>query len=270
MDTPAYDSSRSTHNIPGRLELSCGCEGFITEMSNLSRRTTSRIKQLIRPKLLVGLIALGAIIILARKLGLTHPAETLDRIRNLGPLAPLVFILVYSAAAVALVPGSILTLAAGAIFGVLWGTIYVSIAATTAATIAFLIGRHFARDWVAARLARYPKFSAVDRAVARGGWKIVGLTRLSPVFPYVFLNYAFGLTAVRFREYVLASWLGMLPGTAMYVYLGSFGGEIVRTSTGAHSRSGVEWALYALGLAATVAVAVYVSRLASRELRAQT
>ncbi len=235
-------------------------------MSSLSNRITS----IIRPKLLAGLIALAAIIIVARKLGLTHPTETLDRIRGLGPLGPLVFIAIYVAAAVALVPGSILTLAAGALFGVLWGTIYVSIAATVAATIAFLIGRYFARDWVAARLERYPKFSAVDRAVARGGWKIVGLTRLSPVFPYVFLNYAFGLTAVRLSDYIWASWLGMLPGTAMYVYIGSFGGELARASAGTHGRSTLEWALYVLGLAATIAVAVYASRLASRELREQT
>ncbi len=240
-------------------------------MSSLSRRITSRITQLIRPKLLIGLIALAAIIIVARKLDLTsHPAETLDRIRDLGPLAPLILIMIYVVAAVALIPGSILTLAAGAVFGVLWGTIYVSIAATIAATAAFLVGRYFARDWVAAQLANYPRFKAFDKAVARGGWKIVGLTRLSPVFPYNLLNYAFGLTAVRLSDYVWASWLGMLPGTAMYVYLGSFGGEIVRTSAATHTRSGLEWALYALGLAATIAVAVYASRLASRELREQT
>jgi uncharacterized membrane protein YdjX (TVP38/TMEM64 family) len=232
-------------------------------------RPCKRITSLIRPRLFAELIALAAIIIAARKLGLTNPAETLDRIRGLGPFGPLVFIMIYIAAAVALVPGSILTLAAGALFGLLWGTIYVSIAATAAATIAFLIGRYFARDWIAARLERYPKFSAVDRAVARGGWKIVGLTRLSPVFPYVFLNYAFGLTSVRLSEYVWASWLGMLPGTAMYVYIGSFGGQLARAYANTRGRSALEWALYALGLTATIALAVYASRLASRELRRQ-
>src|SRR5690606_28498352 len=112
---------------------------------------------------------------------------------------------------VLLIPGSALTLGAGALFGVFWGTVYASTGATLGATCAFLIGRYLARDWVAARIARRPAFVAIDRAVAEEGWKIVGLTRLSPIFPFVLLNYAFGLTRVSLRDYVFASWLGMLP-----------------------------------------------------------
>jgi uncharacterized membrane protein YdjX (TVP38/TMEM64 family) len=144
---------------------------------------------------------------------------------------------------------------------------YVSIAATLGATLAFLIGRYFARQWVAARLANYPKFRAIDEAVAQEGWKIVALTRLSPVFPFNLLNYGFGLTKVGLRDYVLASWAGTLPGTILYVYLGSLAGDLTRVATGGAQRSPAEWALYAVGLLATIAVAVYVTRISTRALK---
>jgi len=150
------------------------------------------------------------------------------------------------------------------LFGVAWGSVYVSIGATLGATAAFLVGRYFARAWVTAKIEGSEKFAAIDRAVGDEGWKIVGLTRLSPVFPFTLLNYAFGLTRVRLRDYVLASWIGMLPGTVMYVYLGSL------ARAGAHQRTPGEWALYALGLAATVAVTVIITRIARRALAKRT
>jgi uncharacterized membrane protein YdjX (TVP38/TMEM64 family) len=133
--------------------------------------------------------------------------------------------------------------------------------------VAFLIGRYVARQRVAARLARYPKFKAVDEAVAHEGWKIVVLTRLSPLFPFNLLNYAFGLTKVRVGDYVVASWVGTLPGTIVYVYLGSLAGDLTRAATGESRRSLAEWALYALGLLATIVVAVYVTRVSTRALK---
>ena len=99
-------------------------------------------------------------------------------------------------------------------------------------------------------------------AVAEEGWKIVGLTRLSPVFPFTLLNYAFGLTSVSLRHYVVASWIGMMPGTVMYVYLGS----LARAAAGERTRTAGEWALYGVGLLATVAVTIFVTRLARRAL----
>jgi uncharacterized membrane protein YdjX (TVP38/TMEM64 family) len=191
--------------------------------------------------------------------------ELLQWISGLGASAPLVFIPLYVVACVLFVPGSILTLSAGFLFGVVRGSVYVSVAATLGATVAFLIGRYFARHWVAARLANYPKFKAVDEAVAQEGWKIVALTRLSPVFPFNLLNYGFGLTKVRVRDYVLASWAGTLPGTILYVYLGSLAGDLTRVAGGA-KRSPAEWLLYAVGLLATIAVAVYVTRVSNRAL----
>jgi pyruvate/2-oxoglutarate dehydrogenase complex dihydrolipoamide dehydrogenase (E3) component/uncharacterized membrane protein YdjX (TVP38/TMEM64 family) len=168
----------------------------------------------------------------------------------------------YVVATVLFIPGSVLTLGAGAVFGVALGSIYVSISATLGATAAFLVGRYLARDAIGRKIEKHEKFGTIDRAVADEGWKIVLLTRLSPVFPFTLLNYAFGLTRVKFSHYVLASWLGMIPGTVMYVYLGS----LVNVGADQRQRTTSEWVLYGVGLLATVAVTVFVTRLARRAL----
>src|SRR5262249_14167349 len=144
---------------------------------------------------------------------------------------PVVFAAVYALSCLVL-PGSLITLAAGSLFGVLVGTVVVSLASVTGACLAFWLGRTLARDLAEKRLAGNPRFHALDQAVAVGGFKIVLLTRLSPLFPFTLLNYAFGLTMVRFRDYVLASWIGMLPGTVMYVYLGSTVKELADVAVG--------------------------------------
>jgi uncharacterized membrane protein YdjX (TVP38/TMEM64 family) len=192
--------------------------------------------------------------------------RALDGIRGLGAWGPVLFVGLYVGATVLLMPGSVLTLGAGAIFGVVKGAIVVSIAATLGASAAFLVGRYVARDWVARRLEAYPGFRTIDGAVAREGWKIVALTRLSPVFPFNLLNYAFGLTRVSLRDYAVASWAGMLPGTVMYVYLGSLAGDLASLGVGQRERTPAEWAFYGLGLLATVGVTLYVTRLARAAL----
>jgi len=164
-------------------------------------------------------------------------------------------------------PGSILTLGGGAVFGVVWGSVYVSIASTFGATLAFLVGRYVARDWVNSKIQSNEKFKAVDRAVAREGWKIVFLTRLSPIFPFNLLNYAFGVTPVSLRDYFFASWIGMLPGTILYVYLGSLAGDLARLGAGERARTPMEWALYVVGLVATIGVTVYVTRVARQAIQ---
>ena len=192
--------------------------------------------------------------------------KVLSWVADLGPWGPLIYILVYILACVLFIPGSILTLGAGVLFGVIKGSIIVSIAATVGATCAFLVGRHIARDWVSKKIQSNPKFQAIDEAVAREGWKIVGLTRLSPVFPFNLLNYAYGLTKVSLRDYFFASWVGMLPGGIMYVYLGSLAGEIAKIGGEGRSRTSAEWALYVVGLIATAAVTVYITRIARAAL----
>ncbi|MBI2947709.1 MAG: TVP38/TMEM64 family protein [Verrucomicrobia bacterium] len=189
--------------------------------------------------------------------------KSLDGINGLGSLGPVLFVLIYAGATLLFVPGSILTLGAGALFGVVKGCLCVSLASTLGATGAFLAGRHLARDWVARKVSTRATFAAMDKAVAEEGWKIVVLTRLSPVFPFTLLNYAYGLTCVSLKDYVLASWIGMMPGTVMYVYLGS----LARAGASGQHRSTAEWALYGLGLLATLGVTLLIARMARRALK---
>jgi uncharacterized membrane protein YdjX (TVP38/TMEM64 family) len=228
----------------------------------------SKSTQLRNPRVFLWAALIAGILFSVHYFGSGPLRELLQWISGLGSTAPLVFIPLYVVACVLFIPGSILTLSAGFLFGVVRGSMYVSVAATLGATLAFLIGRYFARQWVAARLANYPKFKAVDEAVAREGWKIVALTRLSPVFPFNLLNYAFGLTNVGVRDYVVASWAGTLPGTILYVYLGSLAGDLTRVATGRAEGSPAEWALYTIGLLATITVTVYVTRVSNRALKA--
>ena len=190
-------------------------------------------------------------------------------VETLGVWGPIVFGLVYVAAAVALVPASALTLAAGAIFGPLLGFIIVSIASTTSAALSLLIGRYLAREKVEALAKNSPKFQAVDRAVAKGGWKIVAMLRLSPAIPFNLQNYFYGLTSIPFWKCVLTSWLAMMPGTFLYVYLGYIGKSAVSDASSGSADAG-RWALLAVGLLATVAVTVYLTKLAKKELAEQT
>lgn len=188
--------------------------------------------------------------------------QALREIAKLGPWGPVLFVVVYIAATVLFIPGSLLTLGAGAVFGVGWGSVYVSLASTLGATAAFYVGRYFARDLVVRKIEGNPKFDAIDRAVAEEGWKIVGLTRLSPVFPFTLLNYAFGLTRVKAGHYIVASWIGMMPATVMYVYLGS----LAKAAAYGQTRTPGERVLYAVGLLATVAVTITIARAAKKAL----
>ena len=184
---------------------------------------------------------------------------------TLGVWAPVVFIVGYALAVAALMPGSVLTLAGGAIFGLGAGVAYVFVAAVAGSIAGFLIARYVARGWVEARIADNPRFGAIDRAVADNGLKIVFLLRMSPVFPFSFLNYALGLTRVRLRDYALASF-GMLPGTLLYVYYGKAIGDVAAVASGAPEGGSEKLAFTALGLVATVLVTVLVTRIARRAL----
>lgn len=212
-----------------------------------------------------GLVLLAALVAAGRVAGHSVPALA-ERIDAMGAWGPVAFVAVYVVATVALVPGSLLTLAAGALFGLWRGVALVFIAATLGATAAFLVSRYVARSAVERRLARTPGFAAVDRAVAVEGRKIVFLLRLSPLVPFTLLNYALGLTRVRLVDYVVAS-VGMLPGTLLYVYYGKLAGDVAAVAGGvAPQRSSAGWAVLTLGLVATVAVTTIVTRIARRAL----
>jgi len=189
-------------------------------------------------------------------------------VKALGAWGPAVFIAGYAISVVAFLPAVVLTLSAGAIFG-LWGTLYVFAGAMLGCVLAFLISRHFARAAIESRIQSDPRFAAIDRAVGAEGLKIVFLLRLSPVFPFVFLNYALGLTRVKLSHYALAS-AGMLPGTLLYVYLGKVAGDLATATAGTVQRGPEYYALLGVGLAATAAVTVVITRIARRALRQAT
>jgi len=191
-------------------------------------------------------------------------------VRGLGAWGPLVFALGYAFAVAAFVPGSVLTLAAGALFGLRIGIVTVFAAATVGSTLAFLIARYLARPAVERRIARNARFAAVDRAIAERGGRIAFLLRLSPVFPFNALNYALGLTSISLRDYLLAA-AGMLPGTILYVYYGKLAGELAALAGGSDTpRGGEYYAVLGLGLVATLAVTTWVTRIARGALREAT
>jgi uncharacterized membrane protein YdjX (TVP38/TMEM64 family) len=191
-------------------------------------------------------------------------------VKGLGVWGPVVFIAGYVAATVAFVPGVLLTLAAGAIFGLVRGVLYVLIGATLGSAAAFLVARYVARAAIERRIAGNARFAAIDRAVGAEGRKIVFLLRLSPVFPFNLLNYALGLTRVRFADFLVAS-VGMIPGTILYVYYGKLIGDVTALAGGAAVEKGPGYyAVLVLGLAATVAVTTVVTRTARRALRDAT
>lgn len=191
--------------------------------------------------------------------------DVLQWIDSLGTSGAITFIIIYILATVAFFPGAILTLGAGVLFGAVWGSIYVFIGATIGATCAFLVGRYLARNWVIGKIADQPNFQAIDRAVAQAGLKIVLLTRLSPVFPFNLLNYAFGITGVSFKDYVIGS-VGMIPGTIMYVYIGYLVGNLALIGSQQPNNLTIQWVMRFIGLVATVGVTVYITYIAKRAL----
>ena len=193
--------------------------------------------------------------------------QALTFISDLGPWGSIFFVLLYVLTTVCFLPGFILTVGAGILFGVVRGSVLVSVSSILGASLAFLLGRGLARDWVSRKIQGNKTFEAIDRSVAKEGWKIVGIIRLSPIFPFNLLNYAFGLTQVSLKAYFLASWVGMMPGTVMYVYIGSVAGELAAMGAGERTRTPAEWILYVVGLVATAVSALYITHIARKALR---
>ena len=219
----------------------------------------------------VGLIITGVILLifLGRQAGAYVP-QFAAWVETLGVWGPIVFIIGYAVAAVAFIPGSVLTLAAGAIFGLINGIFYVFIAATLGSCLAFLVARHLARSAIERKLADNPRFATIDRAVSAQGRKIVFLLRLSPVFPFNLLNYGLGLTNVRFVDYAIAAF-GMLPGTILYVYYGKLAGDVAALAGGAApERGAADYAVLILGLVATIVATTIVTRTARKALKEAT
>lgn len=196
-----------------------------------------------------------------------HVLGVVARIQGLGAAAPVAFILIYAVAVVALIPASLLTIAGGAVFGLLRGILFALAGATLGSTAAFLLGRHAFRHLVARRLAKMPRFAAVERAVSAKGRRIVFLLRLSPLVPFNFLNYALGLTTISLADFVSAS-VGMIPGTIVYTYGGKVTGEALALAGQAQVAKDASYYVVLLGgLVATVAATMVVTRTARRALR---
>ena len=183
-------------------------------------------------------------------------------VTGLGPAGWVLYALVYALACVLFVPGSVLTLGAGALYGLGTGTAVVLAGATLGATLSFLLAKTVLRKRIEKMTAGNPKFAALDRAIAKEGAKIVLLVRLSPVFPFTYVNYAFGLTGVRTLPYVLASFFGMIPGTFAYVYLGA-----AARSAASGEMDATKKALQIGGAIAALAVAIFVARVAAKAIR---
>lgn len=181
---------------------------------------------------------------------------------GLGPLGWVLYALVYAVCCVLFVPASILTLGAGALYGLGKGTAIVLCGATLGATLSFLLAKSVLRKKIEKMTAGNPKFAALDRAIAKEGAKIVFLVRLSPVFPFTYINYAFGLTGVKTWPYVLASFVGMIPGTFAYVYLGAAAATAASGETDATKK-----ALQIAGAVVAVLVSIFVARVAAKAIR---
>ncbi len=229
-------------------------------------------REIFKRRLLFLLIALSIpLLILATKSPYVQELlrTVLIEIEHLGVWGPVAFILTYNLATILFIPGSVLTLGGGVLFGCWWGSIYVFIAATLGATFAFLIGRYLSRDRVIKYMEAHPKFKALDRAVSKEGLKIVFLTRLCPLFPFNLLNYALGITQVSLKDYILGSF-GMIPGTLMYVYSGSLVGNIAAIGTETQPANpeaeAVKWLINIISFTAAVGVTFFLSRIARKAL----
>jgi len=212
--------------------------------------------------------ALGAVLIAALVAGwfllpIEDWSDTFQAwIKDLGPWGWMLFAAVYVVGTVLLVPGSVLTFAAGLAFGLGIGFPLVMVSATVGATLAFLVARYLARNTVESMMQSRPKFKAIQSAVSEGGWKVVVLLRLSPVLPFNVTNYFYGITDLKLRDYVAATFFGIMPGTLLNVYVGAAG----KAASG-EGASTLEWSFLAIGLVATVVAAVFVTKTAKAKLK---
>lgn len=222
-----------------------------------------------RRLIVVVLLAVIALVLLGRQAAAVVPGF-IEWVRGLGALGPLAFVVGYVIATVAFIPGSLLTLAAGAIFGIPVGVTVVFIGATIGEAVAFLLSRTVMRGVIERKLAGDTRLQSLDDAIAREGRRIVFLLRLSPAFPFNLMNYALGLTRVKFVDYMIAS-IGILPGTFLYVYTGKIAGDVAVAASGAAAPRGpLYYLVLGLGLLATIAVTVLVTRTARRALAEAT
>jgi uncharacterized membrane protein YdjX (TVP38/TMEM64 family) len=186
-------------------------------------------------------------------------------VQQLGPAGVIVFIVAYALATVLFLPGWIFTVSAGLVYGIIGGTLVALTGAVIGATLAFLVARYLLRENIEEFAKKNPRFKAIDEAIGKNGWKIIGLLRLSPLIPFNLSNYFYGVTAVSLKAYVAISAVGMIPGTLLYAYLGAIGKAGISGEETQHSTA--QYILLGVGLVATIAVTVLVSRIARNALK---
>jgi uncharacterized membrane protein YdjX (TVP38/TMEM64 family) len=221
----------------------------------------------IRFRAAVGAIAVALLIWLGGRWAGPHMLGVVVDVRQWGLVAPVAFMLLYAVSVVALVPASVMTMAGGAVFGLMRGVAFSFGGALLGSTVAFLLGRYVARRVIERKLATMPRFAAIDRAVSAQGRRIVFLLRLSPIVPFNFLNYALGVTRISIKDFAIAS-AGMLPGAVMYTYAGKVTGEALALAGQAElPKNASYYAILVAGLAATLAATTVITRTARRALR---
>ena len=186
--------------------------------------------------------------------------------QGLGVWGPFIVAFFYAIGTILFLPGSFLTMSTGFLFKVVLGTITVSVGSTIGACATFFISRSFGRKWIVSKFSKSKKFRAIDRAVEKHAFKIVLLTRLSPACPFNILNYSFGLTKVPFWKYALGSWIGMIPNTIMYTYLGSGLRSLTQVAAGNMEKSPTQRVFFWFGLIITIITTAFITKLAHKAL----
>ena len=186
-------------------------------------------------------------------------------VQQLGPIGVVVFVVAYALATVLFLPGWIFTVGAGLVYGIVGGTLVALTGAVIGATLAFIVARYLVRKNIEEYTKKNARFKAIDEAIGKNGWKIIGLLRLSPLIPFNLSNYFYGITSVSLKAYVAVSAIGMIPGTLLYAYLGAIGKAGISGEKTQHS--GAQYILLGVGLVATIAVTILVSRIAKNALK---
>lgn len=195
----------------------------------------------------------------------THWMEaTLLWVEQSGPMGWVLFVIAYALSCVLFLPGSVLSFGAGAVYGFWGATMLVSVASVVGALANFLSTRHLLRGWVGRRFGDSRKFRALDHAAETQGWKLIILTRISPVLPHSLVSCAFGLSRIPLTRYLLASWIGFLPISAAYAYTGAVFGKAAK---GGIAQGPAAWGIYALEIAITILVTWWITRVAHNALK---
>jgi uncharacterized membrane protein YdjX (TVP38/TMEM64 family) len=191
----------------------------------------------------------------------------MEAIQAAGWVGWLLFIFLYAASCLLFIPGSILTLASGAVYGFWGGTVLVLIGNGFGSLFSLLITRYLLRDWVKKKISKNKKMRAIEDAVAADGWRIVCLTRLSPIMPFSLINYALGLTKISAAKFLFATEVGAIPSTCVYVYFGTLIGNLTRIGPDLRHHQSLEWIFQGVGLLITIGATIYVTRVASQAVQ---